>query len=722
MGLLPWVLWALTRAARHPVLNRLVMIGIMFSSLVLTHHPTAFIFAPFASLYALGFGRRSLSLALKLLGGLVLGLVLSAIFWIPAIVEMQYVDIGSIERGMFNVSLNFVELGELLAPNLPLDRAALNPPMPHNIGWAQLILAGLGITKALRRGVLERRAQVHILAGAAGALLCLSMTLPAAEPIWKAIPLGQLIAFPWRLIGVAELCLLPAMAAAAFAFSNYAPTLKNDSPLLLITLFVLILFTSMTYLYPIRPSLHFDEVTRETAIEYELESGALGTVSANEYLPRWVEELPTRPSPDWDSPIDSEQGIVKQFYFPGWQVTINGEPVEIAPTSDTGLIRFDAPATGVVKAHYVGTSLQHTATSLSAISLVVCIVLYLWSVRAEKPKLLNKTISTQSAFVFISAILIISIVTQLIYVSTDWFRPRSDSAAPAKMTKSLHRIFHDEQGEAITLLGYDMDRTEAAQGDTVTVRLYWRALRSLALDYWPFVHWDSLTGQETWANSTLTMPGSAPTSRWNTTHYVIDTHKLHIPIDAPPLVGNLSVGLFDPRTGKHLCTVDGQCQVKVSLLRVVGEWPDVNIAEHEGYRLGDAVRLTGWDVQHQDNALQLSLLWRVETVLTTDYTIFLHVIDSEDEIIAYGDRPPLSGAYPTTLWLPGQAILDEAFITLPKGAGERLTLAVGFYDPTTGIRLPAFNAAGKRLSNDSIILNVNTFANYEPIQNRGPDR
>jgi hypothetical protein len=49
----------------------------------------------------------------------------------------------------------------------------------------------------------------------------------------------------------------------------------------------------------------------------------------------------------------------------------------------------------------------------------------------------------------------------------------------------------------------------------------------------------------------------------------------------------------------------------------------------------------------------------------------------------------LAGAAPTTTWLPGEIIADAYSLPLPADlpAGE-YRLIVGFYNPTTGERLP----------------------------------
>jgi hypothetical protein len=74
----------------------------------------------------------------------------------------------------------------------------------------------------------------------------------------------------------------------------------------------------------------------------------------------------------------------------------------------------------------------------------------------------------------------------------------------------------------------------------------------------------------------------------------------------------------------------------------------------------------------------------------------VHLYDAEGALLAAGDAPPLRGGFPTSLWKPGDLVADE-FVVLFDGGGEFVGL--GWYDPITGARLPAFEA-GRRLDGD----------------------
>ena len=90
--------------------------------------------------------RRGLALTV---GGSVLGLALSAWFWVPALLEGKYVALDRIVASDFRP--RFIALTELLAWPPRLDTAAINPYFPLSWGLLQVIAAGLGVL--VRAGV-----------------------------------------------------------------------------------------------------------------------------------------------------------------------------------------------------------------------------------------------------------------------------------------------------------------------------------------------------------------------------------------------------------------------------------------------------------------------------------------------------------------------------------------------------------------------------------------
>lgn len=107
---------------------------------------------------------------------------------------------------------------------------------------------------------------------------------------------------------------------------------------------------------------------------------------------------------------------------------------------------------------------------------------------------------------------------------------------------------------------------------------------------------------------------------------------------------------------------------------------------------------------HPGERLYLTLLWQATTEIPESYTVFTHLYDQREQIWGQEDSPPVSGSYPTSLWLPDEKILDRYQILLDPGAPPGVyRLAVGMYDPATGDRLKV-NAADAFLMGDDRIL------------------
>jgi len=95
---------------------------------------------------------------------------------------------------------------------------------------------------------------------------------------------------------------------------------------------------------------------------------------------------------------------------------------------------------------------------------------------------------------------------------------------------------------------------------------------------------------------------------------------------------------------------------------------------------------------------RLSLYWQASAPLDVDYTVFVHSLNAQGELVGQADGPPVANHYPTTAWRPGEIVQDSRLV--PAGA----RYLVGLYDPATGERLPAFAADGTRLPDDAILL------------------
>ena len=162
----------------------------------LSHLPSAMIAAVTSAVLIMTVWRpKHLWPAVLASSAAVLGLALSAIYWMPAISLLETVDSGA----LWNIGLAFMNLafwewdvreGMLWAPFVVLSILALAVSV---VMWAP-------------RAVLARTV-VAVL------LLCWLVILPIFQPIWQATPISA-IQFPWRFLTIAEIATGLALAGA----------------------------------------------------------------------------------------------------------------------------------------------------------------------------------------------------------------------------------------------------------------------------------------------------------------------------------------------------------------------------------------------------------------------------------------------------------------------------------------------------------------------------
>jgi 4-amino-4-deoxy-L-arabinose transferase-like glycosyltransferase len=104
-------------------------------------------------------------------------------------------------------------------------------------------------------------------------------------------------------------------------------------------------------------------------------------------------------------------------------------------------------------------------------------------------------------------------------------------------------------GSAVRLLGYSLDREDAAPGETLYLILHWQALAALDDDYTVFAHLlgshNPATNGPLWAgHDSQPVGGTYATGVWQPGEVILDVHPLTIPDKAPPGEYQLEAGLY----------------------------------------------------------------------------------------------------------------------------------------------------------------------------------
>ncbi|MBN1953666.1 MAG: glycosyltransferase family 39 protein [Anaerolineae bacterium] len=133
------------------------------------------------------------------------------------------------------------------------------------------------------------------------------------------------------------------------------------------------------------------------------------------------------------------------------------------------------------------------------------------------------------------------------------------------------------------------------------------------------------------------------------------------------------------------------------------------IPQPVGACLGEAIRLVGCRLSPAEvapgDALLLTLYWRAEAPVGTDFIVFVHLLGPDGALAAQQDNPPGRGLRPTSGWSPGELVEDPYELQVPGDAAVGdYSLNVGMYDPPSGEQLAAVDEAGIRLPEDRVPL------------------
>ncbi|MDQ1301640.1 MAG: hypothetical protein QG637_1562, partial [Chloroflexota bacterium] len=262
-------------------------------------------------------------------------------------------------------------------------------------------------------------------------------------------------------------------------------------------------------------------------------------------------------------------------------------------------------------------------------------------------------------------------------------------AATLPLARPLSHTF----APGIELLGADDWPVAANAGQAFTLRLYWRLGRA-------GMPRPALRVQlgDTAARAEITLPTGAQAGQ------IIHTDAdLHLPADLPAGSYVLRLAADGAAPGVTL----GPIAVANRPRQFAA--PGLAHPFPNGAVFGDTVQLLGLDSAPAADQqviriaagqpLTLTLAWRVLATPPRDLVRFVHVLSADGRPVAQADDPPCAGACPATSWLPGEALVEQARLTIPMGLpGGKYELAVGWYDAGTFGRLLTQDHAGESLA------------------------
>ncbi len=717
-ALYPLILWALLRLKETPSTGNVALVALSYGGLVLTHNASALIFTPFVGLWLIAYGLwpivhsgeggkpYAICYTLYAIGGIGLGLGISAWFWLPALLEREYVQLEGMTTGYFHYSGHFRGL-DLVQSSLLFDYTVEEGLKCFAMSSVQAALALLGMASIVAHWLRSRRSEAHealLLIGLLGSTLLIT---PLSRPLWDHLPLLPFVQFPWRFLSV--------QALFASLISGHLVRGLRHSHITAIALSVAMLITSMLNLHPEYLPIGEEDVTAERLSIYEYFTANLGTTVRHEYLPRWVGTRPFtseallegkgKPPPlalkvaspltggsqsphtcpsserarnglltraelvdlgptreEWLLSASSDARLAfHTYYFPGWRAWVDGEPREIWPVENLGYIGLDVKR----GEHRIVLSLGRTplrawSEGLSLVAMLAAIFLLL---KGQWPKALRE----KAWWITLAAALLLS--------SSLISHPSSDLTMDfTRMPYPHHNPTGVRFGHAARLMGYSISKDEVQAGEMIEVVLRWDEVRDSDL----MAEVSLVSAAEHLFHVPACLVKARVHLRAGTTR-----HLLRIPKTSVRGLYLIKVQVWRGKTEIKPITEQGQTLSTIylrpvrirNLIEATGDEPIIA-------RFGPSIALSEVKVQPKGpEASEVRLTWLADRPVGYNYALSLRLKDAQGRVLSSLDTQPCYGLYPTGMWRDGELIHDRYI--LRASMNKACLLEVILYDPAS---------------------------------------
>lgn len=357
MAIIPFVFWSMIE-------GRVLTGALSLALLILSHNVTALMFAPLIFVFALLFARK-----IEVVWMFVLGLGLSAWFWLPAIFETQYIRYSDV-------------VGKVYLDQFPTLKQLIYSPWGFGLSHPQTE-GGMSYQAGLIHWLVVLLALFFVRNEAFYAVffffLSIFLMLKISLPVWDHSILS-LVQYPFRLLAV-----------SVFSASILAAMLVKRKKIF-IFLVILVLYANRNHLginQQFNPGEDYYlglKTTTTTHGEHLPKWGSIATQSAKSKL-EFIEgggkiDYQKDSSALVIANIESSKSgklRLNQFYFPGWEFEINSQKARfdyLQKGENYGLPVLEVPAgKSVVLAQFKNTPDRTLANSVSILSAIVFLIL-----------------------------------------------------------------------------------------------------------------------------------------------------------------------------------------------------------------------------------------------------------------------------------------------------------------------------------------------------------
>ena len=375
--------------------------GISYALLLLSHNIMAFIFSLVLGLFMLFhlYLYRSWRVLLGFLGVGIIGLALSAFFWVPSILEKQFVRLDQTIGKDF--PQHFVYPLQLILPSWGYGGSGPGPndSMSFQIGILHLIFLFLSVIVVRQLWKDRRQKASHVLFYLLVFAASVFFMLGISKMVWEMIPLLRFTQFPWRFLSWTVFAASVLAGGVVYWLENYFWQAKPARAYRSVLVVAIALIIS---------SLFYFRASQHLVVTVPKDQPIAGSHTwADEQLPVWFDPKPTSfPSSrvevisgeakleilSWKTPrhqytVDASTPVTlveNTAYYPGWKLLVNDQEYNFNFQGKffPGRIVYSLPAGNhQITSIFTETPLRKSMNLFSLVSLVLVLILLPLSVR-----------------------------------------------------------------------------------------------------------------------------------------------------------------------------------------------------------------------------------------------------------------------------------------------------------------------------------------------------
>jgi len=398
---MPLVLFFFINLIEKRSLKNIFFSGLSLAGLILAHNLTSIIFFPFFLTFCLAIifqNKEKIYRLVSIIFGLLLGLSLSAYYWLPAIIERKYIQPGT----PYNPLDHFPFIKQLLSPKWGYGASVWGPndQMSFQIGIANLLVVILiTILFFLDRKKIQKEKKFLLILILFFFVICVFLMNVRSWFFWQILPLGNYVQFPWRF-------LLLTTFFSSFLVGFFGDlSEKSFSKYLPFLLAVLAIIVTLKYFRPEKFIKVDDDYYLSRFFANRTSKGKREFFSDNylkyseDYLPLtiWTKKRPDS-LPDqkieikkgslnfkeisptfFEAEIEAEEPtevIFHNYFFPGWEATVDNHKEEIKIKEPYGEISIPlSSGKHLLVIRFLETPIRLFADLITFVSLVILIFL-----------------------------------------------------------------------------------------------------------------------------------------------------------------------------------------------------------------------------------------------------------------------------------------------------------------------------------------------------------